>query len=167
VVSFRPTLAQALGRGALLGGLVGMTGGLVVLALVGCDVAAFRPQLSPWLSLAAPLVAGVAVGAVAGLLFGRQEGADIDDIGIHVVPQIPDGFASWQQIADVRTERRGGRTNVAVYLDTGRILRLRAPYDGRWLAADREIERKLFMLRNLWETHRSFTLRPDRPADAG
>jgi hypothetical protein len=166
-VSFRPTPAQALGRGALLGGLVGLIGGLVVLTLVGCDVAAFRSQMPAWLSLAAPLAAGVAVGAVAGLLFGRTEGADIDDIGIHVVPRMPDGFASWQQIADVRAERRGGRTHVAVYLDTGRILRLRAPYDGRWLAADREIERKVFMLRNLWETHRTFTLRPDRPADAG
>ena len=34
------------------------------------------------------------------------------------------------------------------------------PYDGRWLAADPEFERKLFMLRNLWETHRTFARDP-------
>ena len=94
--------------------------------------------------------------------------ACVDDSGVMAYANaIPDGFAAWQRICDVRTERRGGRTRVAVYLDSGKIMRLHAPYDGRWLASDREIERKLFMLRNLWETHRSFTLRPDRPADAG
>jgi hypothetical protein len=167
LVSFRPTPAQALGHGALLGGAVGAAIGVLALLFVLADILAFRSGSPAWLNVTAPVLAGLAVGALTGLIFGRQEGADIDDVGIHLVPRIPDGFAAWQRIADVRTERRGGRTNVAVYLDTGRIMRLQAPYDGRWLAADREIERKLFMLRNLWETHRSFTLRPEHPTDAG
>ena len=42
---------------------------------------------------------------------------------------------------------------------------------GKQLAADPEFERKLFMLRNLWETHRTFAVNHRRPApdadDAG
>jgi hypothetical protein len=64
----------------------------------------------------------------------------------------------------VRAERRGGRAHVAVYLDSGQIVRLLAPYDGGLVARDREFERKLFMLRHLWETHRSFVL-PHYPLD--
>jgi hypothetical protein len=40
---------------------------------------------------------------------------------------------------------------------------LRAPYHGRLLASDPGFERKLFMLRNLWETHRTFAIEHDHP----
>jgi hypothetical protein len=50
-----------------------------------------------------------------------------------------------------------------VYLDTGQTAWLRAPYHGRLLASDPGFERKLFMLRNLWETHRTFAIEHDHP----
>ena len=56
-----------------------------------------------------------------------------------------------------------GRTQVVVYLDTGQTAWLRAPYHGRLLASDPGFERKLFMLRNLWETHRTFAIEHDHP----
>jgi hypothetical protein len=62
---------------------------------------------------------------------------------------------AWRRVVDIRAERHGARTVAAVYLDTGVVLWLPAPYDGRFLARDPRFEWKLFTLRNLWETHRS------------
>jgi hypothetical protein len=111
-----------------------------------------------WAIALAPIVLGPGVGAgagaVLGLVFGREDGADIDDAGIRFVTGSTPAYATWRRIADLRTERHGGRIQVAVYLDGGSSVRLGAPYDGRLLAADPEFERKLFMLRHLWETHR-------------
>lgn len=167
MVSFRPTVTQALARGGCLGGFAGFGGCLVVLCLVilGVPNGMGAPR---WLVIvAAPVVVGIAVGAVSGLAFGREEGADIDNLGIHPVPPADAGYAPWQRIQDIRSERRGGRTHVSVYYGSGQVERLRAPYDGRLLAGDREFERKLFMLRNLWETHRSFTInRGQHPSDS-
>jgi hypothetical protein len=163
VVSFRPTATQALGRGAYIGTVVGLLllGALTVLAWAGLTA---RWGVPPWLTLAAPLAVCPVIGAVYVLLFGRAEGADIDDFGIHTVPRTAGGDAPWHRIEDLRAERRGGRTHVAVYLDSGQIMRLLAPYDGGIVARDPEFERKLFMLRHLWETHRSFVL-PHHPVD--
>ena len=111
-----------------------------------------------WLVLV-PFGLGAVVGAVLKLVFGRHDGADVDDRGIHPVPG---GFASWRQVSDLRCERRGGRTQVVVDLNSGQSAWLRAPYHGRFLAADPEFERKLFMLRNQWETHRTFAIEHDR-----
>jgi hypothetical protein len=103
-------------------------------------------------------------GGLVALVFGRQGGADIDDLGIYPVPAAAagGGFTSWRRVNDLRCERRRGRTQVVVYLDSGQIAWLRAPYHGRLLASDREFERKLFMLRNLWETHRTFAIGRDQ-----
>jgi hypothetical protein len=163
VVSFRPTATQALGRGAWIGAGVGLLllSTLAVLAWAGLT-AQFDVPL--WLTVAGPLAVCPVVGASFGLLFGRDEGADVDDFGIHTVPRTAGGDAPWHRIEDVRAERRGARTHVAVYLDSGQIVRLLAPYDGGIVARDPEFERKLFMLRHLWETHRSFVL-PNHPLD--
>jgi hypothetical protein len=158
VVAFRPTFAQAIGRGAYLGALVGVNGTVVVLVVLITAGAGAGFEVSAWVVSAGPLVLGCAVGAALGVVVGRHEGADVDDRGIQPVPAEAAGFAPWRTILDLRVERRGGRAHVAVYLDSGQVGRLRAPYDGRFLAADPEFERKLFMLRHLWETHRSFTL---------
>jgi hypothetical protein len=157
VVSFRPTPAQALGRGAYIGVLVG-AGGLLAMAILAWAGVIAQFEVPAWMAVAAPLLLCPVVGASFGLIFGRDEGADIDDIGIHPVPRTAGGDAPWQRIEDLRAERRGKRTHVAVYLDSGQIVRLLAPYDGGMVARDREFERKLFMLRHLWETHRSFVL---------
>jgi hypothetical protein len=163
VVTFRPTRAQALSHGAYLGGLIGVAAAMGALALAATGVPA-RLGLESWLVVAGPLV-GLVAGALAGLAFGRDGRVDIDDLGIH--PRSAGATVAWQRVADLRAERRGGRTQIAVYLDAGQIARLRAPYDGKFLAGDPQFERKLFMLRNLWETHRTFTLRtPEVPPTA-
>jgi hypothetical protein len=141
-MGFRPTVTQALGRGATRGGLVSA----VVLVLL---VAVGLAEHAAWLAVA--LVLG---GAAWGIAFGRGRGTNIDDRGIHPVPAPSAVDAPWHRVADLRPERRGGRTRVAVYLDSGEIALLTAPYDGRLLGRDPEFERKLIMLRHLWDTHR-------------
>ena len=166
-MSFRPTCLQALGRGGYLGGLVGLLGTVLVgVAMVTGVTGRLRvpAELLPSLPLI-PLVLAVFVGGLLGPVFCRQDGADIDDVGIRSVPRRRGGHTSWQRIEDLRAERRGGRTRVAVYLDSGRIGWLRAPYSGRLLASDPEFERKLFMLRNVLATHRSFTLTKQQSRD--
>ena len=163
MVSFRPTVTQALGRGAMVGGALGLAASALTLlawALGG-------NEMRDWLA-GVPVLCGVIGGGLVALVFGRQRGADIDDAGIHPVrtgqPGPHDaGFTSWRRVNDLRCERRRGRTQVVVYLDSGRTAWLGAPYHGRLLASDPEFERKLFMLRNLWETHRTFAIERDQP----
>jgi hypothetical protein len=168
-VRFRPTLTQVVGRGVTFGGGIGVAV-LGALALVGAlgvldwTGLAARLHVPAWLALVAPLVAGPAGGGALAVLFGREVGAEVDDVGIHTIPRAAGGDAPWHRIEDLRAERRGGRTHVAVYLDSGQILRLPAPYDGAFGGRDQQFERKLFMLRHLWETHRSFVL-PNQPLD--
>src|SRR5262245_44524418 len=158
VVSFRPTAAQALAHGLVVGGPPGLALGVVLAAasLSG------RLDLPAWWVGLTPFVAITAVGAVAGVAYGLQDGTDADDRGIRSGSAV-----DWREIEDLRPERSGGRIRVALLLDTGAVTRLRAPYDGRFLAGDRRFERKLFMLRNLWETHRSFALGNRYPHDRG
>jgi hypothetical protein len=159
-MSFRPTLLQALGRGGYLGGLAGVLACPVVAVLVVTGVTGrlgVPVDLVPFLPVA-PVLLGALVGGLLGLMFGRHSGADIDDVGIRCVPRREGGHTTWQCIEDLRAERRGGRTQVAVYAGCGQIGWLRAPYSGRLLATDPEFERKLFMLRNVLATHRRFTL---------
>jgi hypothetical protein len=165
MVRFRPTYPQAVGRGVFVGGLVG-TAAAVIIALAlaaGLD----RPGLPTWLAVATPLVVALLAGALLGMALGRDAGADVDDLGIQPVPaeQVP--FLAWSSVHDLRVERRGGRKQVAVYLDTGQVSRLPAPYDGRLFAADPQFEQKLFMLRHLWETHRTFRLNHGQPGRDG
>ena len=152
MLSLRPTAVQAVGRGVYHGAAAGAAGSLIVFLTV--VVVAREPGLVALVAVLAPLLVGGWVGAALGLWFGRYEGADIDDRGIRFVPDTLPAFAAWPEIEDLRVERYGGRLHVAVYHDDGWSIRLRAPYDGRLLAADPEFERKLFMLRHLWETHR-------------
>jgi hypothetical protein len=162
VVSFRPTVSQAFGRGTFLGGALGL--GACALSLLAW---AMRGDGSrSWLA-GVLLLCGVIGGGLTAVMFGRQGGADIDDLGIHPVPSgqpgpQDTGFTSWRRVNDLRCERRRGRTQVVVYLDSGQSASLRAPYHGRLLASDPEFERKLFMLRNLWETHRTFAIERDQ-----
>jgi hypothetical protein len=169
MVRFRPTRTQAVGRGVFVGLLAGAAG--AVLMLVALAAGLDRPVLPVWLAVAAPLLVGAVAGGLLAMALGRDEGADVNDLGIQPVPADTGRFVAWASVQDLRVERRDGRAQVAVYLDTGQVSRLRAPYDGRLLAADPEFERKLFMLRNLWETHRTFAVNHRRPApdadDAG
>jgi hypothetical protein len=156
VVSFRPTRGQSLSRGAILGTLCGLAVSVAALVLWMFGVA-LRAGVPGWFVALSPVVLGLLLGAIVGLILGRLVGADLNGQGIHPVPGTPGVYAPWQRIEDLRTERIGGRTYVAVCFDTGFVARLRAPYSGRFLAVDPQFERKLFLLRNMWETHRSFT----------
>jgi hypothetical protein len=159
-MSFRPTPAQAIGRGGYLGALAGLAPFLIAVA-VWAQRGWGEPDRA-WLVLA-PVLLGSVVGAMLTVAFGRRDGADIDDRGIHLAP-VGSGFTSWRRVRDLGCERRRGRTQIVAHLDSGQVVWLRAPYHGRWLAGDREFERKLFMLRNLWETHRTFARDPLRAA---
>lgn len=151
-LQLRPTPVQAAGRGGQIGATAGATGS-VVAGLAAWVVAGGLDPVG-WAAVLAPLVVGGSIGAGLGVVFGRAEGVDIDDLGIRSVPAALHAYAAWRQVADLRAERHGGRIHVTVYLRDGRSVRLRAPYNGRMLAADPQFERKLVMLRHLWIAHR-------------
>jgi hypothetical protein len=165
---FRPTGRQALGHGLGLGALAAAGMALVLLAATGA------PRVVDWLTEGPPrfrvrlpvelwlggIGAALLIGVLVGLSTTRHGGVDADDLGIHRVPPMPRSFAPWQRIVEIQAERRRGRTVVAVWLDSGEVLRLWAPFDGRGLSRDHEFEQKLFTLRNLWETHRSWEAHP-------
>lgn len=144
LVSFRPTWRQAIWHGL---------GAAAVCAVVTLAVGFAVPADY---RLAVIVLPPLAVG-VAGVVSGRRCGTEIDDSGIRRTTPLG-GAASWRQVVDIRPERRGHRTVVAVYLDSGQTLRLPAPYDGMWLARDPFFERRLFMLVHLWETHRDWSV---------
>ena len=157
LVLYRPTWRQAVG-GSLVPALV-----LAVVATLAATVADWRGHRWPvayWLAVAAAL----AVLASATLL-SRRRGVAATEAGLRAVGPRRPRKPTWQQVVDVRTERRGNRSVVVVDLDTGRVWRLAAPYDGPALARDPEFEEKLVTLRDLWETDR--TRLPEYPDAAG
>ena len=146
--SFRPTRRQAAGRGLYLGAITAAVF-LVPAVLAG-------PPIWAWALLAfGPPLAGAAGGLAAGrwaggLAAGRRAGGEICAGGIRT----SSGLAPWHRVVDLREERRGGRTVVSVYLDSGTNLVLRAPYSGGLFAADPRFEVKMFALSYMWRSHR-------------
>ncbi|MET0424482.1 MAG: hypothetical protein ABW046_11435 [Actinoplanes sp.] len=153
---FRPTWRQALGRGLYLGGLVSLAG-LAIAALVTA-VAMLLGDLAPppvWLWV---LVTGgpLTAGAVVAVPVGRRTGTQISAGGIRTCSAMTgqDCLATWNEVVDLRAERRGGRTVVSVYLDSGASLQLHAPYSGELFASDPRFEGKMFALSHLCRSHR-------------
>ena len=140
---FRPTWQQAIGRGLFLGALLAVLG--VTIALIIALVATPPPGL--WALPAALAVAGVP----AGVLLGRRSGTEITARGIRTATR---PLEPWSRVVDLRAERRGARTVVSVYLESGASLQLAAPYSGELFAADPQFELKVFALANLWRSHR-------------
>jgi hypothetical protein len=156
LATFRRTRAQALGHGFFVGAVVGaILLAVGIVATIVRDVMAGHVWPYPWLWLLLALIVPIVVGGIIGTLIGGRSGADADILGIHSVPPLPRSFGPWPSIVDIRAERRRGRTIVAVYLESGSVLRLRAPYDGRLLGRNPRFEREVFLLMNLWETHRN------------
>ena len=156
---FRPTWRQALGHGLWVGLLV--TGAL----LLTCTAAVAAPSVVDWLAgtdLERPvprfvwvaLLLPVPLGGLLGLVLGRRVGADLDAAGVRGASAAVGVATPWHRVVDVRVERRGRRTVVALPVDDGSIVRLRAPYDGDLLGRDPDFERKHFRIRHLWEIHR-------------
>jgi hypothetical protein len=151
--TFRPTAQQALGHGLYLGTLVsavGVAAAILVAAVLAWSHAAQPP---PWLW---PLLAfgPPAAGAGLGLLTGRRTGTQLSAGGIRTLSVFADGVAPWSRVVDMRAERRGGRTVVSVYLDSGASVQLNAPYSGGLFAADPQFEVKMFALSYIWRSHR-------------
>ncbi|MCY1140198.1 hypothetical protein OWR29_19535 [Actinoplanes sp. Pm04-4] len=141
--TFRPTWQQALGRGLYLGSLVAIAV-LMIAAILA------PPGLLWVAALAGPTV----VGGLAGVLAGRFTGTQISARGIRTVSVFSDGVATWNEVVDLRAERRGGRTVVSVYLESGASVQLQAPYSGGLFASDPKFEGKMFALSYLWRSHR-------------
>ncbi len=141
---FRPTWRQALGRGLYLGALLSVPGAAIALV---ATLAAVAPPSTSW---TLPVVLAVA-GSAAGVLRGRRCGTEITARGIRTAPRTVE---PWSRVVDLRAERRGARTVVSVYLESGASVQLPAPYSGELFAADPQFELKVFTLANLWRSHR-------------
>jgi hypothetical protein len=159
LVIFRPTWRQGLSAGLRAGAagtvaLALVAAGITVAPLAGRFVGtAFGTTQLPtvvWFAVLLPLPLGV----LAGLLLGRQVGVRLDGVGVHPLSLAQQSNTAWARVMDIRTERRRRRTVVVLYLRDGAMIRLRAPYDGGLLGRDPQFERKLFMIRHLWATHR-------------
>jgi hypothetical protein len=91
-------------------------------------------------------------GLLAGGLLRRRIGTEINARGIRTAATC--GVQPWSRVVDLRAERRGARTVVSVYLDSGGSVQLAAPYSGELFAADPQFEMKVFALSHLWRSHR-------------
>jgi hypothetical protein len=153
-ITFRPTPRQILGRTLF----IGVFACAVALLPVAVAMAVRREWDLVLLGVVVVLVAVVAVlVAVRGAV---HVGVALDERGVHPLEPGParQGYcANWRDIEDIRAERRGGRTVPVVYFADGgtRPWRLRAPYSGRGLAVDPELDEKIFIMRSLWETYRN------------
>jgi hypothetical protein len=147
--TFRPTRQQGVARGLYLGALTSVAA--VTVALLATLAALTAPPSWLWAVLAfGPPVPG----ALLGVLVRRRTGTQICPGGIRTLSVAGDGLAPWHRVVDLRAERRGARTVVSVYLDSGASLQLRAPYSGEFFAADPQFESKMFALSHLWRSHR-------------
>jgi hypothetical protein len=160
LVTFRPTWRQALSAGLRAGAagwiaIVLLTTAAIVAPplagrLAGTTVAAATLPVPAWVAMAL----SIPIGTLAGLLLARQLGVRLDGVGVHRIALGAQSNAPWTRVVDVRTERRRRRTVVVLYLGDGSVVPLRAPYDGGLLGRDPQFERKLFLIRHVWETHR-------------
>ena len=151
---FSPTWQQALARGVylgVLGSVVGVSAGLLalVVALTWAAAVAPPPWLWPVLAFGPPLA-----GGLAGVLLRPRLGIEIDAGGIHTATPFGVGVEPWSRVVDLRAERRGARTVVSVYFESGASVQLRAPYTGELFAADPRFELKVLALSHLWRSHR-------------
>lgn len=144
---FSPTRQQVLARGVYLGVLGAVVG--VSAGLLAAVVAAPPPWVWMVLAFGPPLA-----GALAGMLLRPRLGTEIDAGGIRTVTPFGAGVEPWSRVVDLRAERRGARTVVSVYLESGASVQLRAPYSGGLFAADPQFELKVFALSHLWRSHR-------------
>jgi hypothetical protein len=147
---FSPTWQQALARGMYLGVLVSVIA--VSAALLGALVpGAVTPPVWVWAALA---VGPPLVGAVGGALLRPRLSTEVSARGIRTVTPFGAGVQPWSRVVDLRAERRGARTVVSVYLESGASVQLQAPYSGELFAADPQFELKVFALSHLWRSHR-------------
>jgi hypothetical protein len=151
---FSPTWQQALARGLYLGVLgtaAGVSAALLatVVALAWTAPVGFPAWVWVLLAFGPPLA-----GALGGVLLRPRLGTEIDAGGIRTLTPFGAGVEPWSHVVDLRAERRGARTVVSVYLESGASVQLQAPYSGELFAADPQFELKVFALSHLWRSHR-------------
>ncbi|GLZ80144.1 hypothetical protein Afil01_49510 [Actinorhabdospora filicis] len=151
---FRPTWRQVVGRGLFAGLIVAALAALFPLWEAARGTFEWTDVL--------PVAGGFVLGACLAAPLAYRSGASVDESGVHpiAIGRSTFGYAPWTRIVDIRPERRGTRTVPVIYLDTGEMLRMRAPYTGPVFAADPHFDEKVFMLRNLWETYRTWLPQP-------
>ncbi|MQM26485.1 hypothetical protein [Glycomyces albidus] len=156
-ITFRPTTRQVVGRALFLGGVAALV------ALV--PAALYMLVVGHWyrLTLGGLVLVAAAVALAVAYAGARRHGVVLDERGIHPLESNgPQGaskaerYAAWTEVADIRAERRAGRTVPVVYLNdpAQKPWRLGAPYSGRALSADDELDEKIFVMRSLWEGYR-------------
>ncbi|THV27238.1 hypothetical protein [Glycomyces paridis] len=115
------------------------------------------------LTLLGLFAVAAAVAFAVAYAGARRRGVVLDERGMHPLGFERDGaqgrperFAAWTDVADIRAERRAGRTVPVVYLNDPRQRpwRLQAPYSGRAMSADAALDEKIFVMRSLWEGYR-------------
>ncbi|WP_100444605.1 hypothetical protein [Glycomyces xiaoerkulensis] len=149
-ITFRPTSRQVLGRALFIAALACAVALLPAVAYMSAT-GRWHPAVLSGIGLAV-----VALAVLVALRGARRVGVVLDRSGVHPIAGRPDRYARWTRITDIRAERRGGRTVPVVYLhDPAQPpWRLRAPYSGRALAADDELDMKIFVMRSLWESYK-------------
>lgn len=161
-ITFRPTTRQVLGRALFLSGLS------LFAALV--PAGAYMLAVGHWYRyvLIALFLFAIAVALGAAYAGARGRGVVLDERGIHPLKAIAsqkhtERYAAWTDIADIRAERRASRTVPVVYLldPDQKPWRLQAPYSGRVLSTDDELDEKIFVIRSLWDAYKR-GLPPDR-----
>lgn len=151
---FRPTRRQALGRGLYLGALTSL--GVLPATLLSTVIDRWWQArvIVPWWLWPLLVVGPVLLGVVCAVSLGRHLGTDVEPGGIRTVSAFGGGWQPWSRVVDLRAERRGRRTVVSVYLESGGHVRLRAPYDGELFAADPRFDLKVYELSHVWRSHR-------------
>lgn len=154
-ITFRPTPRQVLGRALFLS--------LLAAAVALVPAAGYMLAVEHWyrFALLGLVLAAAAVALAVAYAGARRHGVVLDERGMRPIePRASraraERFAAWTDIADIRAERRSGRTVPVVYLTdpAQRPWRLQAPYSGRALSADDALDEKIFVMRSLWEGHR-------------
>nr|BFF26985.1 hypothetical protein GCM10025732_49500 [Glycomyces mayteni] len=127
-ITFRPTTRQVIGRALFLGGVSAL---VALVPAVGYMLAAGH-----WshLTLGGLVLVAAAVALAVAYAGARRHGVVLDERGIHPLdaqgtqPKA-ERYAAWTEVADIRAERRAGRTVPVVYVSdpAQKPWRLRAP----------------------------------------
>jgi hypothetical protein len=149
-ITYRASFVQVIGF------ILYLCGAFFVLPVaVGIAVSAATGRDWPLVVAAVAASFGIIVIVLSALIVPLAR-VTVDDIGLHprVAGRRATSFGAWRSIVDLRTERRGTRTILAVYLETGTIWRLQTPYSGAALARDRHFDEKVESIRQRWQAHR-------------
>lgn len=154
-ITFRPTTRQVLGRALFLSSLS------LVAALV--PAVAYMRSVGHWYhyTLLALFLFAIAVALGVAYAGARNRGVVLDERGIHPLKAVAsqkhtERYAAWTDVADIRAERRASRTVPVVYLldPEQKPWRLQAPYSGRGLSVDDELDEKIFVMRSIWDAYK-------------